>query len=64
MSTMERIEILEAAAPNSWLALSGDETKVVGHGSSYEEAVKMAEEAGETDPILIKTPDEWVPMVL
>jgi len=64
MEPNERIEILLNAAPNSWIALSGDESAVVGRGASYEDAVKMAEEAGESDPILIKTPEDWLPLVL
>ena len=64
MSPEERATILLEAAPNTWIALSGDESRVVGRGASYEDAVKMAEQAGEDDPLLIKTPDEWVPMVL
>ena len=63
MSPEERIQVLKTAAPNSWLALSSDESRVVGKGGSYSEAARMAAESGEKDPVLLKTPDAWVPLV-
>jgi hypothetical protein len=57
--THSRVEALRAAPPNSWVALSEDETKVVAVGATYDEAVKNSEKAGVSDPILIKTPEHW-----
>lgn len=54
----ERIKILNAAAPNSWIALSDDESRVVGRGSTYAAAVAEAEKNGSLDPLLIKTPED------
>ena len=59
----ERAKILLDAPPNSWIALSEDEARVVGKGSTYAEAVEMAEREGVEDPVLIKTPAEWLPLV-
>jgi hypothetical protein len=59
-----RLEFLRNAKPNTWLALSSDETRISGSGKSYEEAVAEAERHGEDDPLVIKVPDEWIPMVL
>jgi hypothetical protein len=64
MSAEERVRILSEAKPNSWLAFSSDESKVVGRGDSYIEAVEDAERNGETDPLLIKIPDRWEPRSL
>lgn len=64
MSAEERVRILSEAKPNSWLAFSSDESKIVGRGDSYMEAVEDAEKNGETDPLLIKIPDSWAPRVL
>jgi Family of unknown function (DUF5678) len=61
MSADERVRILNDAKPNSWLALSCDESQVVGRGDTYGEAVEDAEKHGETDPILVKIPDNWEP---
>jgi hypothetical protein len=64
MAPERRLEVLKGAPPNSWLALSHDESTVVGGGATYGEAVREAEQKGEDDPVLIKTPDDWSPMVL
>lgn len=63
MTPEERVKLLSEAKPNSWLALSSDESKVVGRGDTYSEAVAEAEKHGEDDPLLIKIPDTWEPRV-
>ena len=63
MTDEERVRILSEAKPNSWVALSCDESSVVGRGDSYEEAVDDAQKHGENDPLLIKIPDTWEPRV-
>lgn len=63
MSSAERLNILSEARPDSWLALSADESAVIGTGESYAEAVRAAERNGCDDPVLIKTPAQWVPQV-
>jgi len=64
MSPEERTQILLEARPNSWIALSEDESKVVGRGGTYTEAVEEALSNGEEDPLLIRTPEEWNDLVL
>ena len=59
----ERVRILSEAKPNSWVALSSDESRVVGRGDSYEQAIEDAQKHGEDDPLLIKIPDNWEPRV-
>ncbi len=56
-----RIAALRSVPPNVWVALSDDETKVIATGATYEEAVLGSERAGVSDPILIKTPEKWLP---
>ena len=63
MSVDERVRMLRDAAPNSWIALSGDEARFVAGGTTYAEAVERARVKGENDPVLIKTPDSWAPLV-
>jgi hypothetical protein len=63
MSPEERVRILREAKPNTWLAFSADESRVVGRGDTYSEAVAEAKEKGETDPVILKTPDDWSPKV-
>lgn len=55
-----RIEALRAAPPNAWIALSEDESRIVATGTTYEEVVKKSQEAGVEEPILIKTPNDWL----
>jgi len=63
MTDEERLRILSEAKPNSWVALSSDESRVAGRGDSYEQAVEDAQKHGESDPLLIKIPDNWEPRV-
>ena len=39
MSADERVKILSEAKPNSWIAFSSDESKLVASGATYSEAV-------------------------
>jgi len=59
MSAEERVQILSTAKPNSWVAFSADESKVVAYGETYSEVVKAAAKLGESEPVIIKTPDNW-----
>lgn len=62
MAPEERAKILRDAPPKSWIAFSEDETAVVACGATYEEVVSMAETKGEKDPVVVMTPESWVPM--
>lgn len=55
-----RAEALRKAPPNSWVALSEDESRLIAVAPTYEEAVAKSEEAGVREPIMIKTPKEWL----
>jgi hypothetical protein len=57
-----RFEALKSAPLDSWIALSEDESQIVAVGSSYSEAVDKSERAGVSDPVLVKTPKEWLPI--
>jgi Family of unknown function (DUF5678) len=59
MTAEERVRILREAKPNSWVAFSGDESKVLGYGETYSDAVKAAEKLGESEPLMVKVPDNW-----
>lgn len=61
MNAEERVKILREAKPNSWVAFSSDESRLVGCGATYSDAVADAEKHGENDPVLIKIPDSWEP---
>ena len=63
MLAEERIKILKEAKPDSWIAFSADESRVLASASTYLEAVKAAEAQGEDNPVIVKTPDDWSPRV-
>ncbi len=47
-----------------WITLSRDESRVVGHGSTIDEAIDQAHKKGERHPILIKSPDSHTTLLL
>lgn len=58
-----RLRLLREAKPESWIALSDDETAVVGKGDTYAAAVADAERNGAQEPVLIRVPKAWIPRV-
>lgn len=64
MAPLERANALLAAPRDGWVALSADESRIVAQGKTCAEVVEAAKRAGETDPVLIKTPPDWSPRVL
>lgn len=54
-----RLKLLRTAPLDAWVALSQDESRIVATGSDYEQVAKRADEAGETDPVILKTPQVW-----
>jgi len=58
-----RLELLRSVPLNSWIALSEDETKIVATGATYLEVVERSEKAGISDPLILKTPQQWSPFL-
>jgi len=54
-----RLNLLRSAPLDAWIALSQDESRIVATADDYDEAARKAEEAGETDPVILKTPPVW-----
>ena len=54
------IDLTRLLAPykGEWVTLSQDETRLLGHGKTIEEALMMAKKKEEERPLLIKVPDE------
>jgi len=55
---------LLASHKGEWVTLSRDETRVVGHGKTIEEAIRQAKETGEDRPVLVKSPDRNTALLL
>jgi hypothetical protein len=64
MKPEEYAWMLAQAPRDGWIALSEDESKVVGSGSTMEEAVCAAAKQGVEEPVLVKSPKEWGQRVL
>ena len=56
-----RLEALRAAPLDAWVALAEDESRIVAVGATYEEVVTKSNEAGVQDPVIIRTPQSWLP---
>jgi hypothetical protein len=50
--------VLGDAPPGAWVALSRDETRILGTGDSMRAAALQAQLKGECNPVLIKMPLE------
>lgn len=61
-SDSQRLTALRSAPLDAWIALSEDESQIVATGSSYEEVVQKSESAGVREPIIVKTPRNWLPL--
>lgn len=61
--TIDLTEIL-APYPNKWVALSEDQTQVVGSGTTLKEAIAEAHRKGEDDPVALFVPAISGPHVL
>ena len=60
MTTDHQIaEELCAIPPNHWVALTADESRIVAWSPTLEEAVRKAAEAGVSDPVMERTPENW-----
>jgi hypothetical protein len=64
LDSRTRLELLRSAPLDKWIALSQDESRIVAVGNDYGEVVEKSEAAGESDPLILKTPPEWAPLSL
>ena len=59
-----RSEALRNAPLDSWVALSGDQTRIVATGASFEEVSAALDRMGDADSVILKTPPAWLPLAL
>jgi hypothetical protein len=60
----DRLAVLERAPLDKWIALSKDETRIVAAGDTYADVVAAVEGTDESDPLIIRVPEDWTPRVL
>lgn len=63
-TSASRLAALISAPLDRWVALSQDESRIVAEGETFESVVSAAEHNGETDPLMIRVPEDWTPRVL
>ena len=49
--------VLAEAPVGLWIALSKDESRIVGKGKTIQQAIKAAKKNGEDKPLLMKVPE-------
>jgi uncharacterized protein DUF5678 len=54
MIPLDLTEVLKNAPPGEWIALSEDQTRIVGVGETPGEAIEDARRNGEDNPFLTK----------
>ena len=50
-------KLLENIPKGAWVAISQDHSKVVAYSAQLSEAIALAHEAGESDPIVMRVPE-------
>ena len=48
----------------AWVALSAHEERLIAYAADVTEVVKMAKELGESDPVIIRVPDDSSSLVM
>jgi hypothetical protein len=59
-----RLELLRSAPLNTWLAISGDESRIIATGRTFIEADEAAKMTREEGYFLTKTPEAWMPRAM
>jgi Family of unknown function (DUF5678) len=49
--------LLSTVPKGAWVALSGDEERIVAYTAELQEVLKKAKEAGEDDPVVLRVPE-------
>jgi hypothetical protein len=60
MTPQERREILRKASLDCWIAISEAELRIVAEGKELSDVLAEAARQGFSDPLVIKTPKQWV----
>ena len=56
MEARDFTAILKDAPVGAWIALSSDEERIVANAPEFEDAMALAKERGEAEPVLMKLP--------
>lgn len=56
-------ELVRNAPRNCWLALNDEQSEIAGYGETIDAAIKAAGAKGVKEPVLLWSPEEWLPAV-
>lgn len=62
--TRDISKLLADIPKGAWVALSADEERVLAYGADLTEAVKKANQLGESDPVIVRVPENPSSLVL
>ena len=57
-------KLLSGVPKGAWVALSNDEDRVVAYAADLQVALAKAKEAGETDPVVLRVPEDASALLL
>jgi hypothetical protein len=60
----DRVAALLQAPLDEWIALSDDETRLVAHGTTYQEVADQLNRMGDDSSVILKTPPSWAPLAV
>jgi hypothetical protein len=60
MSSAAKVETLQKAPSNGWIAFSEDEEQLIAFGATYDEVVENAEKRGVANLVVVKVPETWI----
>lgn len=49
---------------DSWIAISSDGSRLVAAGKSFGEVAQALRDMHDEDSVMLKTPEDWIPMIL
>jgi folylpolyglutamate synthase/dihydropteroate synthase len=64
LATKDISKLLANVPKGAWVALSSDEERVVAYASELAEVIKKAEESGESNPVVIRVPEDGSTLIL
>jgi uncharacterized lipoprotein YddW (UPF0748 family) len=49
-------KLLEGIPQGAWVAIAQNENRVIAHAAELQDAIRMAQELGEPNPIVVRVP--------
>lgn len=63
MKAVDLSELLRNVPPESWVALSPEQSRIIAAGKTAKEVIEKAMKDDIEEPVVIWVPKEWIPAV-